>query len=236
MRFREARQSGRGRRRFNSPAKARHVRPARQIDNERIVAPGGGIVARECGAQARRLNAHDGIDLRVEIAAATERFDGDGVRLDPVGLARKRRLDDEDDETPQAERIAKNIASGDAIELRADFIDTRRFRFRAFFVRWCQRCRVQTPCAHGRGRESIPGLRKAAIQSGVAILKFIYRRYGEGIAVSGRPVACRACGSIKQTRSVFFALHNECGEYSGFNAAAGPTDPSGAGKPQDSQS
>ena len=62
-------------------AERRNVAAARYLDQQRIVAPGSRIVARQRLAQTNRLDPHDRIDLRVEIGAAIERFHRDGVGL-----------------------------------------------------------------------------------------------------------------------------------------------------------
>lgn len=76
-------------------AECRHIGAARQLDHQRIVAPDVGIIARQRLPQPSGLHPNDRVGLGIEIAAAVERADGDGVGLDSVAVTGKRRFDDE---------------------------------------------------------------------------------------------------------------------------------------------
>ena len=65
-------------------------------------------------AKAARLDAHDGVGLRVEIVGAAERLRRDGVALEAARLARDRALDDEAQKRDEARRIAEGLAPDDA--------------------------------------------------------------------------------------------------------------------------
>lgn len=132
---------GKGRRcRFGAAAaKGRNVSSARQVHHQRVVAARPGIIAGQCAAQPPGLDAHDRVRLRIEVRAASERFDGDRIGLDPLGVARKRRLDHESEKARQAERVAESCTVQDAVELLPDFIFMRRVRFGARLIGLCQR-------------------------------------------------------------------------------------------------
>ena len=55
-----------------APRERRHVSPARQRNDDRILGALAGVVTLERPAQARRLHAHDRVDLGIELRAALE--------------------------------------------------------------------------------------------------------------------------------------------------------------------
>lgn len=117
-------------------AEYRHIGAARQFDHQRIVPPEVGIIARERLSQPSGFDPNDRVGLGIEIAAAVERADGDGVGLDSVAVAGKRRLDDECEEVREPKRVAQDRAADDPRELPTNFADrghtwrdTTRVRF-----------------------------------------------------------------------------------------------------------
>ncbi len=112
-------------------AESRNVAPARHFDYQRVVAPGSGIVAGQRLAQANRLDAHDRVDLRVEIGAAAKRFDRDGVGFEPLAVARQRHFDDERKKAGQSVGVAEGTAVDDPIELLANVVRMRPLRIEA---------------------------------------------------------------------------------------------------------
>ncbi len=117
-------------------AERRHIGAARQFDHQRIVPPDLGIIARQRLSQPAGFDPNDRVGLGIEIAAAIERADGDGVGLDSVAVARKRRFDDECEEVCEPQRVAQHGAADDPRELPANFADrghVRRDRTRVRF-------------------------------------------------------------------------------------------------------
>ncbi len=114
-----------------SALESRDIGAARQNDPKRIVAAGACIITRQGSAQPAGFHPHDRIALRVEVAAAAERGDGDRVRLDAVAVARKLRFDHKAEKPRQPHRGAKAGAGDDAVELPAHFIGLPAFS-RAF--------------------------------------------------------------------------------------------------------
>jgi hypothetical protein len=101
----------------------RHIGAARQFDHQQIVAPNVGIIARQRLPQPPRFDPNDRVGLGIEIAAAVERADGDGIGLDSVAVAGKRRFDDECEEVCEPKRVAQHRAADDPRELPTNFAD-----------------------------------------------------------------------------------------------------------------
>ncbi len=109
-----------------APQEGRNVSAAWQLDAQRIVAARAGVVARQRAAQPPGFDAHDRIALRIEIAAAAERLDGDRVGLDAVAVARERRFHDKCEKVGQPQRVAEGRTAHNTAELTADLIALRR--------------------------------------------------------------------------------------------------------------
>ena len=109
-------------------AECRHIGAARQFDHQLIVAPDVGIIARERLPQPPGFDPDDRVALGIEIAAAAERADGDGVGLDSVAVAGKGRLDDECEEVCEPKRVAQHRAGDDPRELPTNFADRGQIR------------------------------------------------------------------------------------------------------------
>ena len=108
------------------PGYARHVAAARQIDDDGIVRARPRIIASDGAAQARRLDAYDRIDLRIEGHVASQHLDADGVALQPLAVAAQHRFDDEQEEGGELPRTGEDIAGDHALDLRANFAGRRR--------------------------------------------------------------------------------------------------------------
>lgn len=111
-----------------APAESRNVAPARHFNHQRVVAPGAGIVAGQGMAQPNRLDAHDRIDLRVEISTAAECFNGDGVGFEFLAIAHQRHFDDERKKTGQPIGVAEGAAVDDPMQSLADVVRMRPVR------------------------------------------------------------------------------------------------------------
>ena len=111
-----------------APAESRNVASARHFNHQRVVAPGAGIVAGQGVAQANRLDAHDRIDLRVEISTAAECFNGDGVGFEFLAIAHQRHFDDERKKTGQPIGVAEGAAVDDPMQSLADVVRMRPLR------------------------------------------------------------------------------------------------------------
>lgn len=111
-----------------APAESRNVAPARHFNHQRVVAPGAGIVAGQGMAQPNRLDAHDRIDLRVEISTAAECFNGDGVGFEFLAIAHQRHFDDERKKTGQPIGVAEGAAVDDPMQSLADVVRMRPLR------------------------------------------------------------------------------------------------------------
>jgi hypothetical protein len=66
--------------------------------------------------------------LRVEIGAATERFDGDGIGFELAAVTRKRRFDNERKKACEAIRVPERTAVDDPIEFLPDVVGMRPLR------------------------------------------------------------------------------------------------------------
>jgi len=81
-------------------------------------------------AQARRLDAHDRIDLRIELGVSSQHLDTNGVGLDPVALALQDGLNDEAQKGPKLDRAAEYVANDHALDLRTDLVSGRDSEWR----------------------------------------------------------------------------------------------------------
>ncbi len=106
-------------------AECRHIGAARHFDHQHIVPPDVGVIARQRLPQPPGFHPDDRVGLGIEIAAAAERADGDGVGLDSVAVAGEGRLDDECEEVCEPKRVAQHRAANDPRELPANFADRR---------------------------------------------------------------------------------------------------------------
>ncbi len=100
----------------------RHIAAARQFDHHRIVAARSAIVARQRAAQPAGFDAHDGIGLRIEAFAASERLRANRVALDAVAVAGERHLHHETQEGGEPRRRAECGAGDDVFEFVADVL------------------------------------------------------------------------------------------------------------------
>ncbi len=100
----------------DTPPDRRHVAAACHLEHDRIGRARPGVVALERTAQPRRLDAHDRVDLRIEILRPPERFHPDGVAFDAAALAAQGRLHDEAQECGELRRGAEGLAREQAIE------------------------------------------------------------------------------------------------------------------------
>ena len=105
-----------------APPEGRHVRAARQIDDDRIGRAGARVIALDGAPQPRRLDPHDRIELRVELGVAPEHLDADGVGFDAVGLAVQHRLDDEAQERAELRRAAEHVAADHSLQRSPDLV------------------------------------------------------------------------------------------------------------------
>jgi hypothetical protein len=141
---RGGRRCSRGARRLSfasvAPAESRNVAPARHFDHQRVVAPGAGIVAGQRLTQANRLDAHDRIDLRVEISTAAKGLDRNGVGFEFLAVAHQRHFDDERKKAGQAISVAEATAVDDPMQSLADVIRMRPLRIDAGDIVSISRC------------------------------------------------------------------------------------------------
>ena len=85
---------GAGKRNRFGAGEDRRVAAARDVDAEAARSAGREIVALERTPEAARLDAHDRVELRIELRVATEDLGGDRVGLDPGRPSGERLLDD----------------------------------------------------------------------------------------------------------------------------------------------
>lgn len=99
-----------------------NIAAERQLDHDRVFAALAAIEAIERAAQPAGLNAHNGIDLRIEFRIASQRLDGNRVRLDVSAIAGQRPSDDELQEGFQLRSGAERRTARDTSQLFIDFI------------------------------------------------------------------------------------------------------------------
>ena len=80
----------------------RHVAAARNVDADVAHPAVSQVVAFQRAAETAGLDAHDRVELRVELRIAPEDLDRDRIGLDPVGSPRECLLDDISEEAPVA--------------------------------------------------------------------------------------------------------------------------------------
>ncbi|MGO9045543.1 MAG: hypothetical protein ACLPXW_03075 [Xanthobacteraceae bacterium] len=74
---------------------SRDVAAARHLDDQRIVAPDPGIIARERLPHAAGFDPHDRVGLGIKIRTAAKRFHGDGIGFEPVAVTGEGRFHNE---------------------------------------------------------------------------------------------------------------------------------------------
>ena len=74
--------------------KGGNIGAARQVDNDRIIGSGGGVITLNRPAESRRFDPNDRIKLRIEFDVAPEHLHSNRVGLDAVLLAVQRGFDD----------------------------------------------------------------------------------------------------------------------------------------------
>jgi len=103
----------------------------------RVVAPAVRVIALQRATEPHRLDANDRIILRIEIVAAPQRLDRDGVALDALLGTAQRSLDHVAEKRDQLWASAKRFAGSDAIQRRAYFLHGRTFVVPAVRVGHC---------------------------------------------------------------------------------------------------
>ena len=105
-----------------APPEGRHIRAARQIDDDRIGGAGARVIAFDRAPQPGRFDPYDRIELRVELGVAPQHLDTDGVGLDAVGLAVQHRFDDEAQERAELWRTAEHVAADHPLKRGPDLV------------------------------------------------------------------------------------------------------------------
>jgi len=101
-------------------AKRRGVASFGNLDDDRVVAPGGEVVALEQPPQPASLHAHDGVTLRIEGFAAAEDVPRDRERLQSIRSSGKGFADDVAEEGAQASRTPEFRCRQHTLELGID--------------------------------------------------------------------------------------------------------------------
>ncbi len=95
-------------------------------DHDGIALPGPGVVLRQLGPQAPRLDAHDRVDSRIVVRGPVEHLGPEAVLLELIALAVQRALDDEAQEAAQASGVGEPRAGEDPFQLPANRVDVGR--------------------------------------------------------------------------------------------------------------
>jgi hypothetical protein len=98
----------------------RRAASLRNVDHDRIAGARVHVVREQLAAQPAHLDAHDRVDVGVEVGAAIEDFHAERVALQSCRFARQRRFDDVSQQALLARRVAQLVGPEQALELVAD--------------------------------------------------------------------------------------------------------------------